>query len=123
MAEAEYERVTYGITMAPAETLSRVNPRMTFVYISGAVCGGVHVPSRHHSAAARNSIENPFLSGFYSITKPVLPFMRAMFSNHVLTHGTDRARDAGGGAPRISEARARDPRYWALAASEYQNRL
>ena len=36
MTEAEYERVTYGITMAAAETLSRLNLNMTFVFISGA---------------------------------------------------------------------------------------
>ena len=34
-SEAEYERVTYGITLAAAETLARLNPRMTFVYVSG----------------------------------------------------------------------------------------
>jgi hypothetical protein len=31
MKEADYERVTYGITMAAAECLSRLNPAMTFV--------------------------------------------------------------------------------------------
>src|ERR1700691_3872295 len=36
MKEAEYERVTYGITMAAAEVLSRLDPQMTFVYVSGA---------------------------------------------------------------------------------------
>jgi uncharacterized protein YbjT (DUF2867 family) len=36
MTEAEYERITYGITMAAAETLSRLNPEMTFVFVSGA---------------------------------------------------------------------------------------
>jgi uncharacterized protein YbjT (DUF2867 family) len=36
MAENDYERVTYGITLAAAETLCRLNPRMTFVYVSGA---------------------------------------------------------------------------------------
>jgi uncharacterized protein YbjT (DUF2867 family) len=36
MQEADYERVTYGITMAAAETLSRLNPQMTFIYVSGA---------------------------------------------------------------------------------------
>ena len=34
--EADYERVTYGITLAAAEILSRLNPRMTFIYVSGA---------------------------------------------------------------------------------------
>src|SRR5580658_8273656 len=35
MSEPEYERLTYGITMAVAEPLSRLNPGMTFIYISG----------------------------------------------------------------------------------------
>jgi uncharacterized protein YbjT (DUF2867 family) len=35
MSEADYERVTYGITMAAAETLARLNPGMTFIYVSG----------------------------------------------------------------------------------------
>jgi hypothetical protein len=36
MSEKEYERVTYGITLAAAGILSRLNPQMTFVYVSGA---------------------------------------------------------------------------------------
>lgn len=32
----EYERVTYGITLAAAQTLARLNPDMTFIYVSGA---------------------------------------------------------------------------------------
>jgi uncharacterized protein YbjT (DUF2867 family) len=36
MKEADYERITYGFTLAAAETLSRVNPGMTFTYVSGA---------------------------------------------------------------------------------------
>jgi uncharacterized protein YbjT (DUF2867 family) len=36
MKEAAYERITYGITMAAAETLCRSNPGMTFVFVSGA---------------------------------------------------------------------------------------
>jgi hypothetical protein len=35
MQEADYERVTYGVTMAAAEILSRLNPQMTFIYVSG----------------------------------------------------------------------------------------
>ncbi|MFZ0522197.1 MAG: NAD-dependent epimerase/dehydratase family protein, partial [Candidatus Acidiferrales bacterium] len=31
MKEAEYERVTYGITIAAAEVLCRLNPGMTFI--------------------------------------------------------------------------------------------
>jgi uncharacterized protein YbjT (DUF2867 family) len=33
MNEAEYEGVTYGITLAAAETLARLNPKMTFLCI------------------------------------------------------------------------------------------
>lgn len=33
-SEAEYRRVTQGFTMAAAETLLRLNPQMTFVYVS-----------------------------------------------------------------------------------------
>src|SRR5271154_2233218 len=36
MSEPDYERVTYGITLAAAVTLARLNPAMTFVYVSGA---------------------------------------------------------------------------------------
>jgi uncharacterized protein YbjT (DUF2867 family) len=35
MAPADYERLTYGVTIAAAEVLCRENPGMTFVYVSG----------------------------------------------------------------------------------------
>ncbi len=38
MKEAEYRRISYGMTLAVAETLVRVNPAMTFVYVTGAGC-------------------------------------------------------------------------------------
>lgn len=36
MKEADYARVTYTLTMHVGETLSRLNPDMTFCYVSGA---------------------------------------------------------------------------------------
>ena len=36
MSEENYRRVTYDITLAAAETLVKLNPGMTFIYISGA---------------------------------------------------------------------------------------
>jgi uncharacterized protein YbjT (DUF2867 family) len=36
MKEADYEALTYGITLAAAQTLSRLNPEMVFIYVSGA---------------------------------------------------------------------------------------
>ncbi|SDR22065.1 NAD-dependent epimerase/dehydratase family protein [Pseudoxanthomonas sp. CF125] len=36
MAEAEYKRITYDMTLAVADVLARLNPGMTFIYVSGA---------------------------------------------------------------------------------------
>jgi hypothetical protein len=36
MKEADYERLTYGVTLAAAQTVSRLNPEMVFTYVSGA---------------------------------------------------------------------------------------
>jgi uncharacterized protein YbjT (DUF2867 family) len=36
MSEADYRRVTYDLTLAAAKTLARLNPAMTFIYVSGA---------------------------------------------------------------------------------------
>ena len=36
MSEDDYARITYGYTLAAAETLARLNPQMIFVYVSGA---------------------------------------------------------------------------------------
>jgi len=36
MTEEDYRRITYGYTLAAAETLARLNPGMTFIYVSGA---------------------------------------------------------------------------------------
>lgn len=35
MQEAEYRRVTYDLTLGAARTLARLNPAMTFIYVSG----------------------------------------------------------------------------------------
>lgn len=36
VSEEKYRRVTYDIALAAAETLAKLNPKMTFVFISGA---------------------------------------------------------------------------------------
>ncbi len=36
MKEAEYRRVTYDFAVSAAQTLARLNPAMTFIYVSGA---------------------------------------------------------------------------------------
>jgi uncharacterized protein YbjT (DUF2867 family) len=35
-SEQEYERITYGIPVAAAQALVKLNPGMTFIYVSGA---------------------------------------------------------------------------------------
>jgi uncharacterized protein YbjT (DUF2867 family) len=40
MNEAEYTRLTFDLTMGWARTLARINPTMTFTYVSGAGTGG-----------------------------------------------------------------------------------
>ena len=42
MSEPDYARVTHDLTLAAAGTLARLNPQMTFVYVSGV---GRTVPS------------------------------------------------------------------------------
>lgn len=36
MKEEEYRRITYDITLSGAKTLARLNPQMTFIYVSGS---------------------------------------------------------------------------------------
>src|SRR6185503_19310257 len=36
MNEAEYTRITYDLTMSIAQTLIRINPALTFLFVSGA---------------------------------------------------------------------------------------
>jgi uncharacterized protein YbjT (DUF2867 family) len=36
MSEQDYRRITYDITLAAAETLAKLNPNMTFIFVSGA---------------------------------------------------------------------------------------
>ncbi|NOU92555.1 NAD-dependent epimerase/dehydratase family protein [Paenibacillus sp. LMG 31456] len=36
MTEAEYTRITYDLTLSVAKTLERLNPQLTFIYVSGS---------------------------------------------------------------------------------------
>lgn len=111
MTEPEYTRVTYDLTLGVAETLSRLNPGMAFIYVSGA---GTDSTERGRSMWARvkGRTENAVLSlplqaymfrpglivpldGIrsktrmyrlsYAILKPVLPLLRRMMPNQVVT--------------------------------------
>jgi len=112
MTEEDYERVTYGITIAAAEILCRLNPQMTFIYVSGAGTDSSE-QGRTMWARIKGRTENallrlPFAAAymfrpgiiqplhgvrskttvyrvFYTLTKPLLPLLRLAFPNHVLT--------------------------------------
>ncbi|MGY0234306.1 NAD-dependent epimerase/dehydratase family protein [Longispora urticae] len=65
--EAEYTRVTYDLTMAAARPLARLNPDLTFVYVSGA---GTDSTERGRSMWARvkgrteNAVLDLFPNGY-----------------------------------------------------------
>jgi uncharacterized protein YbjT (DUF2867 family) len=111
MKEAEYERITYGFTMAAAETLARLNPGMTFIYVSGAGTDSsekgramwARVKGRTENALLRLPLKAyMFRPGiieptdaiqsktaayrlFYKIGGPLLPMLRRMLPNLVVT--------------------------------------
>src|SRR5471030_969408 len=111
MNEAQYTRLTYELTLAAAQPLARFNPGMTMVYVSGA---GTDSSERGGSMWARvkGKTENallrlPFVAYmfrpgiiqplfgvktktalynlFYTIGKPLLPVLKMLFPNSVLT--------------------------------------
>jgi len=112
MQEADYERVTCGIAMAAAGTLARLNPQMTFVYVSGAGTDSSE-QGRIMWARVKGKTENallrlPFKAAYmfrpgviqplygarsktasyrllYGLTKPLLPILRRAFPGLILT--------------------------------------
>lgn len=112
MSEADYTRVTYDLTLSAAQTLSRLNPAMTFVYVSGASTDSTG-RGRSMWARVKGKTENalrelPFkavylfrpgviepLHGarsktrsyrlFYTLAKPFLSTLRALFPNQILS--------------------------------------
>jgi uncharacterized protein YbjT (DUF2867 family) len=112
MQEADYARLTYDLTLAAAQTLARLNPQMTFVYVSGA---GTDSTERGRSMWARvkgrteNALQRlPFkavylfrpgviqpLNGarsktrsyrlFYALARPFLSTLRALLPGRILS--------------------------------------
>jgi uncharacterized protein YbjT (DUF2867 family) len=58
MKEADYRHVTYDLTLDIAKTLLRLNPAMTFLYVSGA---GTNAQSRQMWARVKGETENALL--------------------------------------------------------------
>jgi len=135
MKEADYERITYGITAAAAETLARLNPRMTFIFVSGAGSDSSE-KGRIMWARIKGKTENAILRlpfkgyvfrpGFiqplhgiqsrttlyrvtYMLARPLMPILRWAFPGQVLTTeviGRAMLKVARRGAPkRVLESR------------------
>ena len=112
LSEADYERVTYGITIAAATTLARLNKSMTFIYVSGAGTDSsergrimwARVKGRTENALLRLPFKAAYmfrpgviqpLHGIksktaayrilYSITEPLLPLLRRLMPGLILT--------------------------------------
>jgi uncharacterized protein YbjT (DUF2867 family) len=130
MTEKDYERVTYDFTIAAAQTLARLNPGMTFIYVSGA---GTDSTERGRTMWARvkGKTENallrlPFKAAymfrpsviqplhgitsktkayrvFYAVTRPLLPLLKVLFPRYVTTTeqiGRAMIKAARQGAPK-----------------------
>jgi uncharacterized protein YbjT (DUF2867 family) len=111
LTEADYSQLTYDLTLAAAQALSRINPGMTFIYVSGA---GTDSSEKGRSMWARvkGRTENALLKlplsaymfrpGFiqpmdgiqsktpsyrilYKFLGPLLPLLRWALPNQVLT--------------------------------------
>jgi uncharacterized protein YbjT (DUF2867 family) len=130
LSESQYENLTYTLTMAAAETLSRLNPGMAFIFVSGAGTDSSE-KGRVMWARVKGKTENallhlPFKAAYmfrpgviepvhgerskttayrvgYVVMKPVLPLLRRLFPRYVLTTeeiGRAMIRVAKQGAPK-----------------------
>jgi uncharacterized protein YbjT (DUF2867 family) len=111
LKEADYKHLTYGITLAAADVLCRLNPKMTFIYVSGSGTAsserGPVMWARIKGRTENALLKMPFLAYmfrpgliqpldgiqsktrsyrvFYKFGKPLLPLLRKVFPNYVLT--------------------------------------
>ncbi len=112
MAEKAYTHITYDMALAAASTLARLNPRMVFIYVSGAGADSSETSTtmweRVRGRTENALLKLPFravhifrpgmirpMDGiksktavyrlFYSLMKPLLPLLHAAMPNHVLS--------------------------------------
>jgi uncharacterized protein YbjT (DUF2867 family) len=60
MSEQDYRRITYELTMSVAKTMAKLNPEMTFIYVSGAGTDSAE-RSRMMWARVKGKTENDLL--------------------------------------------------------------
>ncbi len=109
--EAEYSRITYDFTMAAATTLARLNPELTFIYVSGAGTDSTE-KGRVMWARVKGRTENAVLAlfrngyafrpgiirplhgarsktrayrAFYTVATPFWPLLRRVFAKSMTT--------------------------------------
>ena len=61
ISKEEYERITHDLTLAVGATLARLDPELTFIYISGAGTDSSET-SRQHWARVKGRTENELLA-------------------------------------------------------------
>jgi uncharacterized protein YbjT (DUF2867 family) len=107
--EAAYTRINYDIPVAAARTLSRLNPAMTFVYVSGAGTGRQSAMWARVKRRTENALlampfkaaymfrpgviqplngarsKTPLYRALYVVISPVLPLARRLFPKYVLS--------------------------------------
>ena len=120
MKEARYTHLTYDLTLVAASTLARLNPQMTFIYVSGAGTDSseagksmwARVKGKTENALLRlpfkavylfrPGIIQPLYQSFYSVLGPVLSFVRRLKPDWVVsteTVGRAMLQAASQGAP------------------------
>jgi len=83
MSEADYTRLTYDLTLAWGRTLARINPKMAFLYVSGAGTGGKSMWAR-----VKGRTEDELLALFPSAYMVRLAILRPMHGEVAKTRWT-----------------------------------
>jgi len=78
MKEDQYSRVTYDLTISVARTLARLNPNITFIYVSGR---GTDSTERGRVIRSRTGWYN----AMYAIAQPLFPVLKKVFPDSVTT--------------------------------------
>lgn len=112
MKEEEYRRLTYDLTVSVARTLAKLNPTMTFIYVSGAGTDSTE-RGRQMWARVKGRTENALLqmrfkavylfrpayiqplygartktawyAAFYAVVRPFYPVLKTLLPNYVTT--------------------------------------
>ncbi len=112
MSEEQYTTITYDLTLAAAATLARLNPDMTFIYVSGAGTdsseSGRAMWARVKGKTENDLLKLPFAGAYmfrpafiqpmhgirsrtklyralYAIAAPLFPLLNALFPRYVTT--------------------------------------